>query len=138
MAARQTAVLVFEDFPSPSMARTLSPNGRAHWAKRFNVGGVVAMTVWERWNQKYGPTNLRIPPPVHVTFRYVFPDRRVRDVDNYSTGVTKKAIDTLRNLGVLEGDDSARLTLDVQIAYEPGRRALELTLDAAEPAEAGR
>lgn len=128
-ADRTVQTLVLSDFPHPLTARALSPNGgRLHWAKerRHKLGVQVRVKLAVR-EQGLQP----MAAPVRVTLRYVHSVHRKRDTDNATTGVTKAVLDALVRSGVLQGDDTARLELaPVQIAVEPGRTALEITLEA--------
>lgn len=124
--------LVLENFPRPEIARALSPNGRAHWAvkrkARLNVVDHVTVAAIK--------SGLRLmQAPVLIRLKYVMPDHKLRDQDNYSGGgVTKAVIDTLVNGQWLEGDDSARLQIaPVELVTEKGRRALEITLENLPP-----
>ncbi len=133
LAALKSGVqtLTIEDFPRPEIARALSPNGRAHWAvkRKARLSVVDHVTVAAI---KGGMRLTRGKVQMHI--RYVFPDRRLRDQDNWTTGVTKALIDTLVNGQWLEGDDSERLRLaPVEFSVQPGRRALEITLESISP-----
>lgn len=120
--------LILEDFPSAALTRTLSPNGRAHWAARSKAADVVRNAVWLAVVE-HGTRPVR--PPVRITYRWVFPDRRRRDVDNYSTGVIKVVQDRLVSLGILTGDHAAVLSMTVEIVMQQYRRALEIRLEPA-------
>lgn len=123
-----TQTLVVEDFPSPELALTLSPNGRAHWAVRQKAKNVVRDAVWTAWVTRQFEL-VPVHPPVHVTYRWIVPDRKHRDIDNASTGVVKVAQDTLVRLGMLPGGDhSTVLTSHTEIVYEKGQRRLEIVL----------
>ena len=62
--------------------------------------------------------NLRpVRGPVRLTFRYVFPDERKRDIDNLTTGVTKAAIDALVRCKALAADDSGHVTEEIGRAH---------------------
>lgn len=121
---RQT--LTVDDFPSTAEAWALSPNGRAHWATKRAARMNVASEV------KIAATQQALRPmqgPVRLTFRYVYPDRRKRDVDNLTTGVTKAAIDALVRGEWLVADDSEHVTEVKAVAVvEKGSRRLEIEI----------
>lgn len=121
---RQT--LIVDDFPSTADARALSPNGRAHWAtKRMARKAVASEVVIAATQQGLRP----VDGPVRLLFRYVFPDRRNRDVDNLTTGVTKAAIDALVRGRWLAADDSEHVTEVKAVAVvERGKRRLEIEI----------
>jgi hypothetical protein len=123
----QAQTVILDDFPLPEIARTLSPNGRAHWRTKSRAADVVRKNVWVAvMTQGIRP----VPPPVHVTWRWIVPDRRRRDQDNHGTGVVKVAQDRLVSLGILAADHSDALTGHVEIVYERGARRLEIVLKA--------
>ncbi len=71
----------------------------------------------------------RVDAPVRLLFRYVYPDRRKRDVDNLTTGVTKAAIDALVRGEWLVADDSEHVTEVKAVAVvEKGSRRLEIEI----------
>ncbi len=123
--------LFLPDFPSPAIARTLSPNGRAHWGAKRRAQIDVETVIWIALNRLDCPL-MPIAPPAHVTYRWIVPDRRRRDLDNHGTGVVKVIQDYLVKYGILPGGDHAEaLTSRVEIVYEKGRRALEIILEPA-------
>ena len=126
-AALLAQVLILEDFPRPDIARTLSPNGRAHWtAKRKARLSVIDYVVVHAIKSGLR----RMPAPVQLYLTYIMPDRRTRDQDNYSTGVTKAVIDILVKGQWLDGDSTDLLRLaPVEVRVEKGRRALELRFE---------
>lgn len=121
--------LVLEGFPHPDLARALSPNGRAHWQVERKAKACVAAVVVTALAQ----TPLRpAVGPVRITCRWIFPTRARRDLDNLSTGVTKRVIDVLVEKKVLVDDDSRHVVeLRAEAVYEKGRRALEIILEEA-------
>ena len=127
MATTQT--LVLEDLPRPDVARALSPNGRTHWAAKKKVRESVAeLVVLSMLRQQLGAIDGR----VRITYRWIVPDRRKRDLDNHSTGVVKVVQDTMVRHGLIEADDTSCLvSTTTEIAYQRGRRALEITLEVA-------
>lgn len=133
--------LIVDDFPSTHDARALSPNGRAHWATKNAARKGVASEVVIAATQQ----GLRAASgPVRLTFRYVFPDQRKRDVDNLTTGVTKVAIDALVRGRWLAADDSAHVVeVKAEAVVEPGSRRLVIVIEPlpvgerAAPREAG-
>ena len=125
---RQT--LILENFPSTTHARALSPNGRVHWHVRNAAKSDLAAIVGFELNR------VRLQPmrvPVRLRFRYVFPDKRQRDVDNLTTGVTKVVIDSLVRAEVLAADDSEHVTeVKAEASVEKGARRLEIVLEHAD------
>lgn len=121
--------LVLEDFPDPALARALSPNGRAHWGGKDRAKKrVAAVVAGQSIAQGIDP----MPSPVRLTFRWIFPNRRRRDIDNLSTGVVKVVIDSLVRHGTLVDDDSTHVVaVTAEAVYERGRRALEIAMEAA-------
>lgn len=125
-------MLVLPNFPSPDVARALSPNGRKHWSAKKTAREWVAARVALA-------LHLHPVPPVtgraRLAIRWVFPQERKRDLDNHTTGVVKALIDALVQAQVLSADDSAHLELaPVEIVVERGQRRMELTLEALEAA----
>jgi Holliday junction resolvase RusA-like endonuclease len=130
MGLRQT--LVLEDFPRPEMARALSPNGRAHWAVKRKVKDQVELIVGASIFEQRLSDSL-LGHQVRITYRWIFPDRRKRDLDNHSTGVVKSVQDAFVRLGLIDADDTSCVVgITTDISVEPKRRALEITLEAVE------
>jgi Holliday junction resolvase RusA-like endonuclease len=127
--------LILTDFPPPEISRALSPNGRAHWATRRSARmEVESAVVVEGTVSRLRP----VVGPLRVTFRYVFPTRRRRDIDNLTTGVTKAALDALVRGRWIEADDSEHvLSVTAEAVVEPGNRRLEITLAPAGRGVAG-
>lgn len=121
--------LVLDDFPDPADARALSPNGRVHWATRNAARKEVASrVVVEATRSGLRPA----AGPVRLTFRYVYPDRRRRDVDNLATGVTKACVDALVRGRWLAADDSEHVVgVEAVPVVERGRRRLEIIVAPA-------
>jgi Holliday junction resolvase RusA-like endonuclease len=121
--------LTVDDFPTPDIARVLSPNGRVHWAAKNRARAWVAtMVACAAREQRLRP----VDGPVRLLFRYVFPDKRQRDVDNLTTGVTKAAIDALVRGAWLAADDSEHVTeVKAEAVVVKGRRCLEIVIDPA-------
>lgn len=119
--------LLLEDFPQPCDARALSPNGRAHWTTQRAARQEAASRV------KVEATVIRLRPvagPVRLTFRYVFPNQRTRDIDNLTTGVTKACIDALVRGQWLAADDSEHVTAVRAVAVvEKRQRRLEIVIE---------
>lgn len=68
--------------------------------------------------------------PVVATFRWIVPTKARRDLDNLaSNGIVKAALDQFVKSEYLT-DDSSKHVVEVrtEMAYEKGRRALEITL----------
>ncbi|HEY8743964.1 MAG TPA: hypothetical protein VIU62_12735 [Chloroflexota bacterium] len=125
--------LVIEDFPRPEIARTLSPNGRAHWAAkrkaRINVIDHVTVAALGQHLRNFPAIWLVVLSPT-----FIYPDHRRRDDDNLATGVMKAVRDCLVNGGWLEADDTDHLKqMPVEVRVEKGRRALELRFEGERP-----
>lgn len=70
---------------------------------------------------------------VRITYRWVMPDRRRRDLDNHTTGVVKAVQDALVTHTLIDADDtSCVIGIETQIVYEKGRRALEIAIEPVE------
>jgi hypothetical protein len=120
-------VLVLEDFPSPSLARVLSPNGRAHGLSRYAAGRHVRDRV-KIETTRQGLRAMR--PPVVLRAAFTYPLARERDDDNLATGVLKAARDGLVRAGILAGDDAERLRQEpVAAIVERGQRRLVIELE---------
>lgn len=121
--------LRIDDFPQPTTARVLSPNGRAHWAvKNANRDYVHLMVGAVAKAQELQPM------AGHVVLRptFIVPQRRQRDDDNYATGVLKAVRDALVRGKYIEADDTDHLRqMPVEITVEKGHRALILELESA-------
>jgi hypothetical protein len=119
-------VLVLDGFPTPGQVRLLGPNN-GH-GNRYAISTcrqfVKGWTKLETTRQGIVP----VSPPVLVTLRYVMPDARARDADNFAI-VAKPVIDGLVKSGILAGDDSKRLTERVVFVKSPGARRLEIVLE---------
>lgn len=116
--------MVIERFPDPVTARTLSPNGRAHWATRKKAVDLVHVVVAR------DARDTRLQPmagKVILQPTFVYPVKRPRDDDNLSTGVLKAVRDALVRGGYLQADDMDHLEQRRPIVQiEKGRRALIL------------
>jgi hypothetical protein len=122
--------LVLDNFPQPNVARALSPNGRAHWATRAEMRRLVQTHVRCAVLREQVLAVAR--PRVRLSLRYVFPQERPRDPDNWTTGVTKAVIDELVRIGILDADDSKHLDLaPVELHVERGQRRLEIQWEPA-------
>jgi hypothetical protein len=69
-----------------------------------------------------------VAPPVRLILRYVFPDARHRDSDNFAV-IGKPVVDGLVRAGILEGDNAARLIATVEFVKRPKQRRLEVVLN---------
>lgn len=120
--------LVLEDFPRPDVARALSPNGRTHWAAKKKVRDLVEWIVGNAiFDQRL--TDELLGRQVRITYRWIFPDHRRRDIDNHSTGVVKVVQDSFVRLGLIDADDTSCVVgITTEIAVEKGRRALEIEI----------
>lgn len=119
--------LVLDDFPSPAVARTLSPNGRAHWREKQRAGGIVHQAVMAA---------LAIQPIAPMTGRvvlrptFVFPAHRRRDDDNLATGVMKVVRDSLVARGILADDSTKYVRQEpVEVVVRKGQRRLEIVIE---------
>ena len=124
------AVLVLENFPSPVMARALSPNGRAHWAtKRKFTEAVHDFVKLRAFVQQLQP----MIGYVVMQPTFIYPVARTRDDDNLSTGVLKAVRDGLVRAGLLMADDMDHLEQKRPIVeVQKRRRALILEFHMAE------
>lgn len=120
----ETQRLVLEDFPPPRLARTLSPNGRAHWAVKSRAKQVAERAM------KVAMVGLKpMGSPVLLTARFIFPQERRRDDDNLATGVLKVVRDCLVKGGILTDDNMALLRqAPVEVQVVKGQRRLEIVL----------
>jgi hypothetical protein len=129
----QRQQLLLDNFPRPSVARTLSPNGRAHHMQRARATEAVAIHVRVMAIMQ-GLRRMQGPVVMQPTF--VYPVRRKRDDDNAATGVLKATRDALVRGSWLEADDVEHLRqLPVEMRIEKGRRALELSFEWTEAAQ---
>lgn len=120
--------LVLEDFPQPDVARSLSPNGRVHWARRNKARKLVA----ERVTLEARAQGLRpASGPVRLTLVWVFPTKVRHDLDNLiATG--KPVVDALVRGKWLEDDDSDHVvSVTAETVYQKRRRALEIVMEEA-------
>jgi Holliday junction resolvase RusA-like endonuclease len=120
--------LVLDDFPDPQLARRLSPNGRVHWAVRAKAKDAARRRIaCECLLQRIVPPDA----PVRLTFRWCFPTLGRHDIDNL-IATAKPLIDALVEAGVLDDDDSTHVVaVTAEVAYEKGRRALEIVIAPA-------
>lgn len=125
----QVATLTLPNFPQPELARALSPNGRSHWADRAAAVRLVHLAV--RVALLLDPVQ-PIRGPVRIVATYAVPDRRRRDLDNFSA-VLKPVLDALVRANVIE-EDNVRIvqSLDVRIVHQPGTRCLTLEITPGE------
>lgn len=120
----------------PSLVRRLSSNGsrgKNHWpttnARNRVMTSVYTLARKAGWQ--------RFTAPVVVTFRWIVPDRRARDIDNLAgNGIVKATLDALKDTDKRQGwivDDSSKYVVEVrtELEYEKGRRALVVTLEPA-------
>jgi Holliday junction resolvase RusA-like endonuclease len=127
--------LVLPDFPSPEIARTLSPNGRAHWRERKRAGGVV----YEHVMAALAVTPLApMLGRVVLSPTFVYPVQRRRDDDNLATGVMKVVRDALVARGILADDSTRHVRQEpVRVIVEKGQRRLEIELAPASRGDGG-
>lgn len=121
--------LTLDDFPRPRIARTLSPNGRAHWTTRRAASMAVATRV-----SIAASVQGLVPMRGFVVMRprFVYPNVRRRDDDNAATGVLKSARDILVRRGYLINDDLQHLRqMPVEVTVEKGVRRLVLEFEEA-------
>jgi len=132
-----TARLVLRDFPRPAVARSLSPNGRSHWAQKHLARTAVHQRVWLE-------AYLQGLPKMHdglVTIRptFTYPIGRRRDIDNACTGVLKASLDALVRGKWLADDSSEYVRLEPPLVHvEPGVRMLVLEFETSDGAMEGR
>jgi Holliday junction resolvase RusA-like endonuclease len=117
--------LELNNFPKPSVARTLSPNGRAHHMARYHAIQAVQIRVALDARMQGLPQmrdGLVVVRPI-----WTFPITRKHDSDNLSTGVLKACLDALVRGRWLLDDSSEHVRLEPPvIRVERGRRALVL------------
>ena len=125
-----TARVEIRDFPRPAVARSLSPNGRAHWAQAHLARTAVHQRVWvEAFTQQLPKMSGLVT--IRPTFTY--PQERHRDQDNLCTGVLKAALDGLVRGGWLQDDSSEYVRLEPPVVnVEPGVRSLVLEFETSE------
>lgn len=121
--------LVIEDFPDTTLARQLSPNGRAHWRVKDNARKRAAERIaTECTRQGMHAWDFR----VRLTMRWVFPKRGRHDQDNL-IATAKCFIDAMVRKRLISDDSSEHLEIaPPEVVYEKGRRALEITLEAVD------
>jgi hypothetical protein len=93
--------------------RTLSLNGRLHWAEQRRLARVIRDAAF------VVALNRKLPRLEHVAIKVTYhpPDRRRRDNDNIPAASGKHAIDGIVLAGVLEDDCPPHVT---GISYEVG------------------
>ena len=124
--------LTLPDFPHPVTARTLSPNGRAHWRTRNQAVQDVHEYVWFYAKQQHLS---QMRGRIKMYPKFVYPNHRKRDDDNLATGILKAARDCLVRGGWLAADDMAALRqMPVEVSVEKGRRELILEFELLDPA----
>lgn len=123
--------IVLENLDAKTVQR-LSANGlgrgQSFWprsnARKRVMAAVYALAIEAGWQQ--------FAMPVTATFRWIVPTRGRRDIDNLaSNGIVKAALDALKGEDRWLVDDSSQYVIEVrtEMAYEKGRRALEITLE---------
>ena len=125
-----TARLEISDFPRPAVARSLSPNGRVHWAQKHLARTAVHQRVWlEAFIQQL--PKMRGLVVIRPTFTY--PIERRRDIDNACTGVLKHAIDALVRGAWLVDDSLEYVRLEPPVVcVKPGVRSLVLEFETSD------
>jgi Holliday junction resolvase RusA-like endonuclease len=117
--------LILEGFPTQAQQDLLGPNrGSRRWGVAAERANVQQTTAVEAKRQGIRP----VPPPVHVTYCFVVPDRTRRDWDNYAL-IVKPCQDGLVKAGILAGDHFAVLTGDVRFRVERGCTRLEIVIE---------
>lgn len=128
--AALVASLVLSDFPQPIHARTLSPNGRTHWAVKKAAKDYVAMLVWAGALSQ-GLERMR--GLVEIQAVWTFPTRGRHDPDNLSTGIFKVVLDTLVRGSWLADDSTNHVRLlPAEVRVVKGQRSLELRFSVSE------
>lgn len=125
---RQT--LTLDGFPTPRQVEILGPNSGTF--SPFTVAS-VREAVHRRVKIEAIVQGIEpVSPPARLTLRYVFPDARARDPDNFAI-VGKPIVDGLVRAGILAGDDAARLIERVEIVTDrdTGRR-LDVVLEGVQ------
>ncbi len=113
-----TVRLEISDFPRPAVARSLSPNGRVHWAQKH-----LARTGLPKMHDGL----------VVIRPTFTYPQERRRDQDNLCTGVLKAVLDGLVRGGWIEDDSHDYVQLEPPVVcVEPGVRSLVLEFEPSE------
>jgi len=122
--------LTLRDFPRPAVARSLSPNGRVHWAQAHLARTAVHQRVWvEAFTQQLP----KMAGLVTIRPTFTYPQERRRDQDNLCTGVLKAALDGLVRGGWLEDDSHDHVRLEPPVVnVEHGKRSLVLEFETSE------
>jgi Holliday junction resolvase RusA-like endonuclease len=116
--------LEMNNFPRPSVARTLSPNGRAHHMARYRAVQAVQMRVALDARMQ-GLPQMR-DGLVVIRPTWTFPITRRRDGDNL-TAILKSTVDAIVKGGWLLDDSSEHVRLEPPvIRVTPGVRMLVL------------
>ena len=108
--------------------RSLSPNGRAHWAERYRDAQAMMNHVIILVLEAGKP-----PKPFEratLTMRWEAKDRRRRDYDNL-LAATKPALDGLVQGGVLVDDNTECLSLVLEYAGGQAQDAVVMTVRKA-------
>lgn len=109
----------------------LSPNARAqsHWPRTNARTRIMHHTTVAARVQGLR----RVREPVRITFRWIFPDRRKRDIDNLAgNGTVKAVLDALVADEYLADDSTAHVVaVNTTVAYETGNRWLEVLIEPA-------
>jgi hypothetical protein len=102
---------------------------RMHWTERRRAAIVWGWETFTLWFNAGKPRYER----AIVTVRYVFPEHRQRDTDNWTGGSTKWLLDGLKH-DAFPDDDSEHLTLrPVELVVEPGcEPRVEVRIEGAE------
>ena len=113
-------------WPNPNRDR------KKHWTKeREEARNIRAMgkSLGQQALDKCGP----IPSPVHVILTWAFPDRRERDLENWSS---KALIDGIADSGLIAGDSTkhiARVTREVDVVRsEKGKLRVTVRIEEIE------
>jgi hypothetical protein len=131
VSGRQT--LILDNFPSVADVKILGPNSGT--ANRYALSKARKRVHARVWAAVLRQGIYRVAPPVHVTLRYVMPDEKHRDADNFAA-IGKPVIDGLVKAQILAGDNAARLTQRIEFVKERGARRLEVLLEPLGPAPA--
>lgn len=113
--------------PPPSS----SPNYRGNWAKRYRDAKVFKEAVYlcavDARNKLESKGGLMSPPAkVKISLTFVYPERRVRDIDNIIASF-KPGLDGLVQAGVITGDSSEHIVMG-KISIEVDKKRAPLTI----------
>jgi len=107
----------------PVAPESLNVTSCQHWAVRYKARNRWRNLIFEQWmiNKKYVFTN-----PVKVLYILSFPQRRVRDKDNYIGG-TKAITDALKKTFITR--DDAKWLKNIDVAFIKGPLGVRVLIE---------